>query len=120
MSYEFYKTLHIIGIAWMFATFGAQTLHGLSGASKEDHPAYKLIGRSFIASILLVFVAGFGMQAKLKIGFPGWFLGKILVWVAICGLVTLPLRRPDLSKPIWLSIPVLAGIAAWLVVYKPF
>ena len=41
---------------------------------------------------LLALVGGFGLQAKLQVGFPGWFIVKLVCWLglsALAGLVWL-------------------------------
>ncbi len=120
MSYEFYKVLHIIGIVWLFASLGAQVLWGLNGGTRDDHPDRRLVMMSHGVALLLVFVAGFGMQAKAHLGWPGWFFGKLTIWLILGGVVTLPLRKPELARPMWFALPILGALAAWLVVYKPF
>jgi hypothetical protein len=36
------------------------------------------------------------------------------------GLVGVPYRRPDLARSVFLAVPLLGTIAAWLAIYKPF
>jgi hypothetical protein len=121
MTYETYKILHLTGIVWLFASLGAQALHGLGGGTRESHPARGLIMGSHGVALLLTFVAGFGLHAKAQIqGYPGWFWGKLLVWLALGALIAVPVRKPALAKPAFLALPFLGGLAAWLAIGKPF
>jgi hypothetical protein len=35
------------------------------------------------------------------------------------GLIAVPYRRPDLARAVFIAIPALGGLAAWLAIYKP-
>ena len=52
--------------------------------------------------------------------FPGWLWVKILVWVILSAVVLMPYRRPGLAKPFLLLLPLLAGVAVYMALYKPF
>jgi len=53
-------------------------------------------------------------------GFPGWLWLKIVIWVLLAAAAALPYRRPSLAVPLLVAVPVLAGLAAWSAIYKPF
>ena len=53
-------------------------------------------------------------------GFPGWLWVKIGVWVLLAAAAAVPYRRPSLAVPLLVVVPVLAGVAAWSAIYKPF
>lgn len=121
MSYEFYKVLHILGIAAVFMASGAQVSHVLRGGTKDDDPARSLVLASHGLGLVIALVAGFGMHAKLGVdGFPGWFVGKLLLWLFLGGAVALPYRNPALAKPLWGGLVVVAALATWLAAFKPF
>ena len=52
--------------------------------------------------------------------FPGWLWVKIIIWVILSAVVLLPYRRPGLAKPLLLVLPLLAGVAVYMALYKPF
>ena len=73
---------------------------------------------------LLILVGGFGMLARMGFmhggSFPGWLWVKIIVWVILSAIVLMPYRRPGLAKPFLLLLPLLAGVAVYMALYKPF
>jgi hypothetical protein len=121
MSYETYKLLHFFGIFLFLLLFGARIAHAQAGGAKGGHPAHRLITIGHGVALVIIFVAGFGMHARLQIdGFPGWFLAKIGLWLVLGGLFALPYRSPERSNLLWAAVPVLAGASAWLALSKPF
>ena len=70
--------------------------------------------------LLVMLVAGFGMQAKGNVGFPGWLWAKIGIWVLLAVLPVL-VRRAVLGPTSALFVAaVLASTAAYLVLMRPF
>ena len=124
LPYTFYKVVHIIGIVLLMSALGAATIHVLNGGTRETNRARGLVAGLHGTGALLVLVGGFGMLARLgfKHGsmFPGWLLVKIAVWLVLSATLMLPYRRPGLSRPLYLALPVLGGLAAYMAIYKPF
>lgn len=113
MPYEIYLVLHIAGLAAMFAALG--------GAALSPEADRKLVAATHGTGLLIVLVSGFGMHAKLGIeGFPGWFLTKLVLWLVFGGLIAVARRAEGAKLAVWGSIPLLAAVAAWLAVTKPF
>ena len=52
--------------------------------------------------------------------FPGWLWAKIIVWVVLGAMSAAPYRRPSLAIPALYATPLLAGLAAYFALYKPF
>lgn len=123
-SHAFYNVVHIIGIAALVAALGGMALHGASGGTRATSAARPLIAALHGLGALLILVGGFGMLARLGVmhgaGFPGWLWLKIVIWVLLAAAAALPYRRPALAVPLLVLVPVLAGIAAWSAIYKPF
>lgn len=71
-----------------------------------------------IASLLMV-VAGFGLQAKLNVGFPLWLLIKIACWLGLSALSGLAFRTPLMARMYSLIALVLIAIAVTCVYFKP-
>ncbi len=72
--------------------------------------------------MVLALVGGFGMLARMQIywPWPGWVIGKIIIWLVFGILVALIGRTPALAKPLWWSTIALGAIAAYLALNKPF
>jgi hypothetical protein len=117
MSYEFYKALHILGIALLFLAFGGLAGHALNGGTKDTNKARGLMLASHGLGLVLILVAGFGMLAKTGGGMlPGWVHPKLLIWLLL-GAATLPLQRKTaMAKPMWFVLPLLAVTAAYLAI----
>ncbi|WP_309669087.1 hypothetical protein [Gemmatimonas sp.] len=121
---DFYEILHIIGIAMLFIAIGGVATHAANGGSKGTSSTRPLIGSMHGLGALLILVGGFGMLARLGFmhggNFPGWLWVKIIVWVILSAVVLLPYRKPALAKPFLLLLPLLAGLAVYMALYKPF
>lgn len=120
MSEEFYKIIHLLGAFMVVAGFGAAVALSLAGASAKGSPGRSLAVVTHGIGLFLALLGGFGLQAKLHIGFPGWIYAKIALWLALGGLLTLALRKADLAKPIWFTVLALGAVAAYLGVVQPF
>lgn len=118
MSYEFYKIIHLTGIMMIFLAFGGLIYRNLL---KDENKSLKRWGMiTHGAGLFLALLGGFGLIAKLKLGFPVWIWIKILIWFGFAGLVTVANRKPDLGKPLWTVLILLGVGAAYLGVFKPF
>ena len=89
-----YKNLHLLGVLMIFVALGGLILQQIQATTREQ------IWRKPVAithgiGMVLALVGGFGMLARLGIfwPWPGWVLGKIIIW-----LVLGP-RRPDWARP---------------------
>jgi hypothetical protein len=118
MSYELYRTLHIIGIVLLFTSLGA--LAAIGGRTDNRLRGLAAIMHGVAATVILI--AGFGLLARLNMfgGFPPWIWIKLGIWLTLA-MAVLPLRRkPEFAAWIFPLLPLFGGIAAWLAVYKPF
>ena len=107
-----YKVLHLVGVMSVFM--------GL-GISLVPESAYRKIGGMFHGiGLIVILIAGFGLVAKLKLGFPGWIIVKLAIWFALGALPTLAKRKIVPVYVAWLSAVVLGLGAAYLGVYRPF
>jgi hypothetical protein len=122
-SHAFYNVVHIVGIILVMSALGATAIHALNGGSRQTNRARGLVAALHGVGVLLILVGGFGMLARLGFlhgaSFPGWLWVKLAVWVTIAGLLAVPYRKPSLAKPIYLALPVLGGLAAYMAIYKP-
>ena len=122
-SHQFYNVVHIVGIVLVMSALGGTAIHALSGGTKVTNRARGLQAALHGVGALLILVGGFGMLARLGFThgamFPGWLLVKLGIWVVAAALLFIPYRKPALARPIYLALPVLAGVAAYMAVYKP-
>ncbi|WP_396200096.1 hypothetical protein [Gemmatimonas sp.] len=121
---DFYEILHIVGIAMVFIAIGGVATHAANGGTKTTSSTRPLIGSIHGLGAFLILLGGFGMLARLGFlhggNFPGWLWVKIIVWVILSAVVLLPYRRPGFAKPFLLVLPLLAGVAVYMALYKPF
>lgn len=119
MSATTYHILHIIGILLIFMGYGALLARALCGS---DHAGVKKLG-SITSGIglLLVFVAGFALISKMDYSFAtGWIIAKLVIWVALGGLIALINRKPCCAGKLWWILALLGALAAVLVYARPF
>jgi hypothetical protein len=123
-SRNFYEILHIIGIALMFVAIGGVAVHAANGGNKAESQTRKLVSIGHGVGALLVLVGGFGMLARIGMqhgaGFPAWLWIKIAVWAVLSAIVLIPYRKPALARPFFVLLPLLAGVAVYSALYKPF
>ena len=118
MSYEFYKILHVFSALLLFMALGT---YAATCRSQGDR-FRRLAGISHGVSLAVLFVAGFGLMARLgmfgEIALWAWF--KIGLWLLLALATALLRRKPQWAAGLWVALPVLGGLAAWLAVSKPF
>lgn len=119
MSFDFYKVLHFLGIFMVFSALGGQIVQALNGGDAKQMPGRKWVAIYHGLGLLLVLIAGFGMIAKAQIGFPGWVIGKLVVWVALGGIGAVAVRKKNLAGLVWILVLLLGLTAAYLAHYKP-
>jgi hypothetical protein len=116
-----YKNLHLIGVFMILVALGGfivQQIH----ATTPERVWRRSIAITHGIGMVLALVGGFGMLARMHIfwPWPGWVVGKIIIWLVFGILVALIGRTPALAKPLWWSTIALAAIAAYLALNKPF
>lgn len=123
-SRNFYEILHIVGIALMFVAIGGVSIHAANGGTKSGSATRKMVGIGHGIGALLILVGGFGMLARMGMpqggAFPTWLWVKIAIWVLLSAIVMLPYRKVELARPFFLLLPLLAGVAVYMAIYKPF
>jgi|FLOH01.1.fsa_nt_gi O-antigen/teichoic acid export membrane protein len=112
MSYQFYSFLHI---AAMFL-FVAMTQRALAAPkAREKKPLMITHIMAFIG-----LVGGFGLIARLSLGWPGWVLVKVACWLGIMFMPSIVKRKPELAPKLTLATIAMVLIAVAMVVFKPF
>lgn len=120
MPFDFYKVMHFFGLVMVFTALGGQIVVALNGGDSKQQPGRKWIAIFHGLGLVLVLVAGFGMIAKLGIGFPGWVLAKIAIWVTLGSIGAVVARKRNLAGMIWIFVITLGLAASYLARYKPF
>ncbi len=120
MSAHAYEVIHMLGVFMVVLAFGGVLLHALNGGTRETNRSRKHAAMFHGIGLLIILVSSFGMLARLKVGFPGWVVAKLVIWLLFGGLLMLPARKPETARWLWLLLPLLGATAAWLGVYKPF
>ena len=110
MNYTTYKIIHLTGIAALSLGLGGMIA---GGNNRKIFSILQGIG------LLVMLVSGFGLLAKLHLGFPHFAIAKTVIWLVIGGM---PVILRKLRVPTFVSIIIsltLAGIMVWLGVTKP-
>jgi len=105
-----YKIIHLIGISALALGVGGMMA---GGEKRKTFAILQGIG------LLVMLVSGFGLLAKLGLGFPHFAIVKTALWLVI-GMLPMLFRK--LKTPLSVAILVsltLVGIMAWLGVMKP-
>lgn len=106
----------------LFASLGGMAILGLRGGDeREVGPLRKLLTIAHGVSLLVVFVAGFGLMARLGImsGWPTWIYIKIALWLVLGAAVAVVRRAPELGR-VWLFLlPLVGAGAAWVAFTHP-
>jgi len=118
MSPNIYKILHVTGALLIFLSLGGAVVR--ASLANADAPIKKLIGITNGVGLLLSLVAGFGLLAKLGLGFPGWVMAKMVIWLMLGGLLAVMNRRSDLGQMFWFGAIALGVLAAYFAIAKPF
>lgn len=122
MPYEFYKVLHITGLILVFSGiagvfFPVLAGHPLEGKNKRFAFITHGIG------LLLMFVSGFGLLARLGIakdGLPHWIYAKLVIWLFLGGAIALAKRKGQIGWPLFVLFVGVGITAAIIAVIKPF
>ena len=110
MSYLTYKILHIIGIAALFLGMGGMLA---GGTQRKLFAIFQGIG------LLCMLVSGFGLLARLQIGFPHFAILKTSLWVVVGALPVL-FRRLKVPTLVAILISLgMVGLLAWIGLNKP-
>ena len=83
MSYNFYSILHLASLFVLSLTLGG--LWGLYAKPSPDKKLKSLLLGLHGLLLFLIFLAGFGLIAKIKVPFPWplWIYGKLTIWLLL-------------------------------------
>jgi cbb3-type cytochrome oxidase subunit 3 len=112
MSPTFYHIIHVVSVL----VLTGYTFYAFSAPPETRKRVMMITG---IAS-LLALVGGFGLQAKLAVGWPGWFIVKILCWLGLSALAGIGYRRRGAAGTLAVIAIALVFVAVVLVYTRPF
>lgn len=118
LSYTFYKVIHFLGIIMVFLAYGGLIVRALY--APEDRAIRRLGAITSGIGLFLLLLGGFGLQAKMALGWPTWFILKFIIWVVLGGMIVVINRKPELSQKLWWITLVLGTVAIVLASTKPF
>ena len=110
MDYTTYEIIHLIGVAALALGIGGMLAGG------EKRKTFAIVQG---VALLVMLVSGFGLLAKLHLGFPHFAMVKVALWLVL-GMLPVLLRR--LKVPVFGGMVIflaLVSIMAWLGVIKP-
>lgn len=103
----------------LFMGYGALLARSL--AASDNVSVRKLGSMTSGIGLLLILIAGFGMISKLGHSFTApWLILKMIIWLALGGVIVLINRKPALAKTLWWSILGLGTVAAVMVYFIRF
>ncbi|MBI4228954.1 MAG: hypothetical protein HY693_04445 [Deltaproteobacteria bacterium] len=118
LSYETYKLIHLLGVIFLFLSLGAY----LTLTSSKSIVSRKLIAITHGISVIVIFVAGFGLLARLGFSsfqdWPLWVWVKFIIWLILAVIVVRIRRMRELRISLWFIIPILGIIAAYMAIFK--
>ena len=110
MDATIYKIIHLTGIAAIALGVGGMMA---GGSNRKPFAICQGVG------LLVMLVSGFGLLAKLHLGYPHFAILKTVLWVVIAILPMLARRlKLPLAAAMLISL-TMVGIMAWLGVMKP-
>jgi hypothetical protein len=114
MNPQIYQVLHVVGILMLFLGYGA--LLARSMAAPDNVSVRKLGSITSGIGLLLILVAGFALISKIGYSFSApWLIVKMVIWLALGGLIVLINRKPQLAVTLWWLLIALGAIAASMV-----
>lgn len=112
MSPTIYSILHVVSIL----VLTGYTFYAFAAAPETRKRVMMITG---IAS-LLALVAGFGLQAKMHTGWPGWLFVKIVCWLGLSALAGFGYRKRGAAGTLGVLAIVFVLVAVIMVYTRPF
>ena len=121
MSYEFYKIMHLLGIALLLSGLVALVILKVTGVAIEG-TVKKFAFITHGVGLVLILVSGFGLLAKLQLmaDFPKWAFIKLAIWLFMGGVATLIKKKGHMAWQLYTIIICVFLIAAYVGITKPF
>lgn len=113
-----YRILHLVGVIMIFLSLGGLIVYGMLGSNEER--VKKMAGLTNGIGLFLALVGGVGMLGKLGLGFPGWAIAKLGIWLVLGGSIAVANRKPEFGKYLWVGSVLLGVVAVYLAIFKAF
>ena len=122
MSYEVYKVMHLLGVFLVLGGLTGYLGFYVNGGTTEQLKFRFQLALTHGLGMVLSLVGGFGLLARLGMtgGLPNWAIAKLVIWLIFGALMVPTKRKPSLAKVLWLFVPLLGAVAAYLAINKPF
>jgi hypothetical protein len=121
LSRELYNVIHVLGLAFLLMALGSMATTLPAGTADRSSRRIRAVLHGL--GLFLILLGGFGMLARLGVshreGWPAWLWIKLGIWFILGGATVIPLRFPAAARSLMFAVPVLAGIAAYMAIYKP-
>lgn len=112
MKLAIYQFLHVSSMVFL-AALVFQSL-------ANPDPARKRTAMIWMGTCALVMlVAGFGMTAVMKVGFPWWVAVKVGCWAGLMAVGSLAFRMPQKVAALRMVAILLIAVAVGTVYFKP-
>lgn len=118
LPYAAYKVVHYLGI-FILVTALSATLARSAKEELNSDPWRKRLGMIHGIALFLIILGGFGMLARLDVGFPGWIMAKLGIWLVFAGLIAAR-KSTEWSVRALVLVPLMAALAGWIAFVKPF
>jgi uncharacterized membrane protein HdeD (DUF308 family) len=118
IPYAAYKVVHYLGIFTLVVVLSASLARSAQGGAAPD-PWRNRLGILHGVALFAILLGGFGMLARLDLGFPLWIVAKLAIWLVVGGLIALR-KRPAAAGWALAALPLLAALAGWIAYVKPF
>jgi hypothetical protein len=112
MSPTFYHVLHVVSVL----VLTGYTFYAFAAPAESRKKVMIITG----VSSLLVLIGGFGLQAKLAVGWPGWLFVKLFCWLGLSALAGMGYRRRGAAGTLALIAIILSFVAVLMVYARPF
>ena len=117
---ELYRWLHVVSLLLVFiGLLGLVFLRtgGATSTKKQD----RYLGHIHGIGLTLMLIAGFGAMARLgyMTAWPWWIYVKLVLWLYLGASAALAKRKAHLAPALLASWVVIAGLGAYLGIFKP-
>jgi hypothetical protein len=125
MPYPLYKVLHVLAVAFLFASAGGLTILTLLGRDEPElvRSTRRWLHICFGVALVLILVAGFGLLARLGVAhgtaWPVWAYVKLGIWMVLGASLALVRRAPSFARLFFFLLPLIGGVAIYAAIYKP-
>ena len=117
ISYPVYKVVHVLAILALVSGLIALLVLPTATHGRHRRIAHMVTG----IAALFALVSGFGLHARLGGVWQGWVMTKIVVWMALLGILVQFRRGPAASPATpWLVALPVAAVAVFMAIFKPF